>query len=158
MPKHFDRRKSRHTPEELFAIVADVEKYPEFLPWVCGARIIERKDDYFIAELVVRFKGFSQKYSSKATLKPAKNIGEPSFIDVELVSGPFKHLSNKWSFYPYKDEGTEVTFDLDFKFISLFFEKMIGIMFEKAIMKMSEAFEKRADELLGRRNHLKQPG
>ncbi|HCR85395.1 MAG TPA: ubiquinone-binding protein [Alphaproteobacteria bacterium] len=148
MPAHFDRRKSRHSPEELFAIVADVEKYPEFLPWVCGARVIERSESYFIAELVVRFKGFSQKYSSKVTLKPAKTQEEPSFIDVELVHGPFKHLSNKWSFYPHKGGGTEVTFDLDFKFISLFFEKMIGIMFEKAIMKMSEAFEKRAEDLL----------
>lgn len=148
MPAHFDRRKSRHTPEELFAIVADVEKYPEFLPWVSASRVIERTPEYFIAELLIRFKGFSQKYSSKVTLKPAKNPNEPYFIDVELVSGPFKHLSNKWGFYPYKDEGTEVTFDLDFKFISLFFEKMIGLMFEKAVLKMSEAFEKRADELL----------
>jgi coenzyme Q-binding protein COQ10 len=150
MPTHFERRKSKHSPKQLFDIVADVEKYPEFLPWVSGARIIEKQNDYFIAELLVRFKGFSHKYSSKVTLKPAKSENEPYFIDVELVSGPFKHLSNKWAFHPYKDGGTEIIFELDFKFNSMIFEKMIGFLFETAVKKMSESFEKRADEILPR--------
>ena len=150
MPAHFDRRKSKHKPKELFDIVANVTDYPKFIPWVSGARILERHENYFIAELVVRFKAFSQKYSSKVILKPAQNGAEPYFIDVELVSGPFKYLTNKWAFYPHKDGGCEVTFELDFKFQSLFFDKMIGVMFEKATMKMSQAFEKRADELLGK--------
>lgn len=150
MPAHTDRRKSRYTPKQLYDVVADVENYPEYLPWVVGARIIENHKDYFIAELIVKFKAFSQKYSSKVILKPGSNPNEPYFIDVKLVKGPFKYLTNEWAFHPYKKGGSEVLFKLDFKFNSLFFEKMIGLFYEKAVMKMSMAFEERAEEIYGK--------
>jgi coenzyme Q-binding protein COQ10 len=146
MPAHFDKYFSKHKPEELFAIVANVEKYPEFLPWVAATRIVESYDDHFIADMVVKFSSFTHKYTSRVELlKPNKNgLLE---IDVGLVKGPFKYLKTNWIFAP-KDSGTEIEFVLDFKFESALLEKMIGFVFEKAVKKMTEAFVKRADDIL----------
>jgi coenzyme Q-binding protein COQ10 len=151
MPEHFDTYKSQHTPQELFDIVADVEKYPDFLPWVSDARIIEKHENWFIAELVVQFKAISQSYSSKVTLYEPDEKQSFWEIDTELVKGPFKKLSNNWKFRPReRDEGTEILFDVDFQFKSIFLDKIIGTIFERAVTKMTSAFEKRADDLLGK--------
>lgn len=147
MPAHFDKYKSKHKAEQLFEIVADVEKYPEFLPWVGATRIIERAENYFIAEMVVKFKSFSHKYTSRVDL--IYPTAEKPFheIDVGLVKGPFKYLKTHWIF-TQKEEETEIAFELDFRFESALFEKMIGFLFEKAVRKMTDAFIKRADEIL----------
>lgn len=141
MPKHYDKHISPHKPEELFKIVADVKSYPEFLPWVAGARILEKNDEenWFKAELLIRFKAFSQKYTSKVYLD------SPTKIKTDLVEGPFEHLNNLWLFNETSDGKTEIIFELDFKFKSTILEKMIGSMFKKATDKMTESFLKRAD-------------
>ena len=146
MPAHFDKYFSKHKPEELFAIVADVEKYPEFLPWVAATRIVEKHDDHFIADMVVKFSSFTHKYTSRVELIRPNAKGLPE-IDVGLVKGPFKYLKTNWIFAP-KDGGTEIEFVLDFRFESAILEKMIGFVFEKAVKKMTEAFVKRADDIL----------
>jgi coenzyme Q-binding protein COQ10 len=154
MPAHFDRYISHHDPEDLFNVVADVEKYPEFLPWVDGARIVERNEEqnYFIAELVVSFKSFNHSYKSKVTLNRPQAPNQNWQIDVEMVSGPFKYLNNNWIFIPKKKPNcTEIIFELDFKFKSLMLEKLIGILFERATKKMSESFQKRADQIYGKK-------
>jgi len=145
MPAHSDKYFSPHPATHLFAIVADVEKYPQFLPWVTATRIVERGESYFIADMVVGFKGITQKYTSRVELLSHKT---PIEIDVSLVKGPFKHLKNNWIFEP-AEGGTNIIFELDFKFQSGLFEKMIGALFEKAARKMTASFIKRADELLG---------
>lgn len=145
MPAHSDKYFSNHSAKELFDIVADVEAYPQFLPWVSATKITERYNDFFLADMVVGFKGITQKYTSKVELITNKPNLE---IDVSLVKGPFKHLKNNWVF-EQTNTGTNIHFALDFKFQSAIFEKMMGYLFEKAVMKMTDSFIKRADEILG---------
>jgi coenzyme Q-binding protein COQ10 len=147
MPAHFAKYDSKHKAEDLFNIVADVEKYPEFLPWVSATKIIERHESYLIADLVVKFKSFSHKYTSRVELFKPTDSDQNFRINVGLVRGPFKYLKTNWVFTP-KDVGTEIAFELDFRFESAIFEKMIGFLFEKAVMKMTDAFIKRADDTL----------
>ena len=147
MPYHFDKYDSKHKAEDLFNIVKDVEKYPEFLPWVHAAKILENHGNFFIAELVVKFKSFSQKYTSRIELTKPSDTEKLWKINVGLVKGPFKHLKTNWVFEP-KDNGTQITFELDFRFESILLEKMIGVLFEKAVIRMTDAFIKRADDSL----------
>ena len=141
MPHHTDRHILPYTPQQLFDLVADVERYPEFLPWCRAARILSREPDGFLAELVINFKGFTESYVSRVTLN------SPDAIDVVLVRGPFAHLENRWRFTPLEAGGTEIEFFLDFKFRSRLLETLIGGMFEKASRKMTSAFRARADAL-----------
>jgi len=150
MPAHFDKYNSTHKAEELFNIVADVEKYPEFLPWVGACRIVERGEDFFIADMMVKFKSFSHKYTSRVDMVRGNLTGNPWKINVGLVRGPFKYLRTNWVFRDIEAGKSEIEFELDFKFESMIFEKMLGFLFEKAVLKMTDAFEKRADELLGK--------
>ncbi len=142
MPIHSETRHSNHSPEELFSLVADIEKYSEFLPWCKAARIRDRGEGWLIADLLVSFAGFSEKYTSKVHLYP------PERIEVELVEGPFSRLTNSWRF-DRGENGCEINFSLDFQFRSYLLEKMIGLVFEKALKAMVSAFEARADELFG---------
>ena len=151
MPEHYERYKSPYKAEELFQMVTEVEEYPNFLPWISNARIQEQHSDWFIADLMAKFKSFSHKYTSKVILKKPKNPKEIWEVNVELVSGPFKHLDTKWIFRPMNKGGTEVIFKMDFKFQSIIFEKMIGNFFDKAVSKIKEAFQKRADEKFGKK-------
>lgn len=126
---------------DLYNLVLDIESYPEFIPWCKAARIISRKNDEIIAELVIEFKGFTEKYQSKITT----NIQDKThIISVEAISGPFEHLSNIWKFTE-ENEQTKVDFFIDFKLKSFFLEQIIGIFFMKAAEKMIDAFEKRAE-------------
>ncbi len=148
MPQHFDRYKSPHNAKDLFDIVADVEKYPEFLPWLGGARITDKVGNVFIADLIIKFKAFSHKYTSQVTLLEPNDTNSNYEIDVRLVKGPFKHLNNHWIFRPIDKNNTEIIFELDFEFHSLMFEKIVGGLFERATAKMTDAFQKRADDIL----------
>ena len=139
MPSHSETRQSPYSPEQLMAMVLDVEKYPEFLPWCRAARIIERRDDYFLGELVISFNHLTERYTSKVmTLK--------NEIKVELVKGPFKHLTNHWRFEP-TDTGTDIHFHLDFEFKSKLLDALMGGLFTRATEKMTMAFMTRADAL-----------
>lgn len=121
------------------AMVLDVEKYPEFLPWCRAARIIERRDDYFLGELVISFNHLTERYTSKV-------ISLKNEIGVELVKGPFKHLSNHWRFEPTAT-GTNIHFYLDFEFKSKLLDTLMGGLFTRATEKMTMAFMTRADAL-----------
>ncbi len=121
------------------AMVLDVEKYPEFLPWCRAARIIERHEGYFLGELVISFNHLTERYTSK--VMPLKNE-----IRVELVKGPFKHLTNDWRFEPTAT-GTNIHFNLDFEFKSKLLDRLMGGLFTRATEKMTMAFMTRADAL-----------
>jgi len=135
---------SPYLPSQLFQLVADIESYPEFLPWCSAARILSKDGNVWLAELVIHFKAFHEKYTSKVMLDE-----ETCTIMVEMVSGPFTHLHNHWRFTPAPAGGTSIDFELDFAFRSVILEKLIGFMFEKACAKMSEAFVKRAQAIYG---------
>jgi coenzyme Q-binding protein COQ10 len=151
MPYHKDTLRSKHKTQELFDIVADVEKYPEFLPWVAKLRIVKRiSENEIIAEMLVKFAAFTQKYTSRIEMHRPDSEFSDGWIKVSLVEGPFKTLSTDWEFHATEDADgnrTEINFVLDFEFKSSFFEKLVGTVFEKASMKMSNAFLDRAEKL-----------
>jgi len=144
MPSHSEQQLSRYSPRQLFDMVADVEKYPEFLPWCRAARIIERKDNVFLGELIISFAHITESYTSKVILSQ-----EAGTIDVAMVKGPFEYLTNHWKFTA-TEGGTNIDFALDFKFRSRVLEKLIGGLFSKASAKMVDAFKARADALYGK--------
>ena len=146
MPSHSEQQILPYTPQQIFALVADVERYPEFLPWCRAARIIERSGNEFLGELVIAFSHLSERYTSRVTLS------EPNAIDVTMVHGPFDYLINRWRFTAREEGGTQVDFFLDFKFRSRLLEKLMGGLFSKAQAKMMAAFKERAAALYENKN------
>lgn len=140
MPRHEERRVLPYRPEQLFALVADIEKYPEFLPWCVAARIRSRAENLVVADLVIGFKMFRERFTSRVTLKP------PDRIDVSYADGPFKHLANHWVFSPHP-VGCELDFFVDFEFRSRLLDRLIGALFDEAVRRMVAAFETRAKVL-----------
>ena len=137
MPKHEEIRHLNFSSEKLFELVADIERYPEFLPWCLDAKIIKKEESAFYAELTVGYKWIKEIYRSKVILT------RPNVIKVEYLRGPFKYLENYWHFHP-KSNGCEVKFYIDFEFRSLFLRKVIGPFFGEAVARMVKAFENRA--------------
>lgn len=141
MPEYSIEKLLPYKQEDLYSLVSDIEEYPNFLPWVESARIINKEENKLLAELVLNFKGIGGKYSSNVFLN--KKDFE---IYVELAEGPFKHLYNGWKFI--KDgKQTRVEFDIDFKLKVSILESLVGSMFDRACLKTMQAFEKRAAEL-----------
>ena len=145
MPKHVDKKILPHTPEQMFALVSDVEKYPEFLPWCIATRIKKREDGGTVltADMVIGFKMVREKFTSQVILNG------PNQIDVNYFDGPFKYLKNNWKFDPHEDGGCVVDFYVDFEFRSIILEKLMGAVFGEGVKRMVSAFEKRAYELYG---------
>jgi len=132
----------------MYDLVADVKRYPEFLPWCIALRVISTDKanslQWVIADMVVSYKVFREKFRSKVTLDPDSNV-----IDVEYIDGPFKNLKNKWRFNDLPDGGSQVFFEIDFEFRNLLLQKTAQTVFEKAFTRMSEAFVERAQRLYG---------
>lgn len=127
----------------MFALVADVERYPEFLPWVAALRIRTHTENTFTADVIAAFGALREKFTSHVTLdRDAKTIV------VEYVDGPFHHLKNRWHF-AQREGGCDVDFDIDFAFKSKTLEKLISGMFTRAVQKMTAAFDARAHALHG---------
>ncbi len=145
MPKHAEQRLLLHTPQQLFDLVADVDRYQEFLPWCVASRVNRREGEVIHADLVIGYKMFREKFTSKVTLQ------RPDRIDVQYSDGPFKYLHNHWIFVP-QDGGraTLIDFYVDFEFRSRLLQSLIGVVFGEAVHRMVSAFEKRADALYGR--------
>ncbi len=148
MHTYSETRILSHSPEQLFKLVVDIERYPEFLPWCRGARIVSREGNSFLGELVISFSHLTERYTSRVTPTPPTKTTEGR-IEVALVSGPFKHLNNHWRFVPHAN-GCEIHLDLDFEFKSKLLDKMLGGMFGKACEKMVGAFTTRAETLYGK--------
>ncbi len=143
MPRHSETRHLPYSPEQLFAMVADIERYDEFLPWVVAVRIRASSDSETVADLVVGFNAFKERFTSKVTKQA------PDKIIVDYVEGPLKYLHNEWTFKPAADGGTDLCFAVDFAFKSRLFETLAGSMFDRALRRMTSAFEQRAAALYG---------
>ena len=143
MPTHAEQRVLPYTPEQIYALVADVERYPEFLPWCVGARIRERGPDLIVADLMIGFRMFRERFTSRVNLSP------PRRIDVAYTEGPFRYLTNHWIFEPAPG-GCRVDFFVDFEFKSRILQKVIEMLFGEAVRRMVAAFEGRAQQLYGR--------
>jgi coenzyme Q-binding protein COQ10 len=133
-----------HRPDQLFDLVADVGKYPEFLPWCVAARVRSRSETLIVADLIIGFKGIRESFTSKVSLDK-----ENCLIQVEYEDGPFKYLNNHWKFDNYDGRGCELDFFVDFEFKSRMLQKVIEMLFGEAVRRMVGAFEKRADDLYG---------
>lgn len=143
MPTHAEKKVLRYTPEQLFDMVADVRRYPEFLPWCVGARIISRSEQELVADLTIGFKMFRETFRSQVTLE------RPHHVHVRYLNGPFRYLNNHWRFHAHP-QGTEVDFFVDFEFRSRLLQAVIGTVFNEAVRLMVRAFERRAMQLYGR--------
>lgn len=141
MPRHRERKCLPYRPEDMFDLVADVEKYPEFLPWCLGSRIVSQSEHELIADLVIGFKVFREKFTSRVHLE------RPGHIRVSYIRGPLKYLHNDWRFSSTPDCKCIVDFKVDFEFKNRVFERLVGSLFSEATRRMIGAFENRAAEL-----------
>ena len=143
MPRHTETRNLPYSPEQVFDLVADVKRYQEFLPWVAATRIRSDSETDMVADLVVGFRALKETFTSKVHKR------RPREIEIDYVEGPLKYLHNEWRFDPAPDGGTEVHFSVDFAFRSRLFESLAGAMFDRALRRMTNAFEQRAAALYG---------
>lgn len=146
MPRHSEIKHLPYSPAQLFDLVADVASYDEFLPWVVAVRVRSSSEAETVADLVVGFNAFKERFTSRVTKQP------PQRIVVDYIDGPLKYLKNEWRFEPAPDGGTKVFFSVDFAFKSRLFESLAGAMFDRALRRMTGAFEQRAAALYGNNN------
>lgn len=143
MPAHRETRRLPHSASQMYALVADVAKYPEFLPWVVGTRIQSDGETEMLADVIVGFKGLREQFTSRVHKVPNRSI------DVDYLDGPLKQLHNEWRFRSCPDGGCYVDFYVEFTFKNRMFQSLAGQMFSKALHKMTGAFVERASEVYG---------
>ena len=143
MPTHAERRVLPYTPEQLFDIVADIERYPEFLPWCVATRIRTREGNLITADVVIGFKMFRERFTTRNVLD------RPRRIDVTYHEGPFKYLNNHWLFEPVGGDSCDLDFYIDFEFRTRLLQMAVGVLFNEAVKVLVSAFEKRAKAIYG---------
>lgn len=143
MPHHHEHRNLPHSAAQMYDLVADVARYPEFLPWVSAIRIRKDYDTEMLADMIVGFKSLRETFSSRVVKVPK------SSITVDYLDGPMKHLNNVWKFEETAGGGSTVDFTVDFSFRNRVFEALAGQFFDSALRKMTSAFIDRADALYG---------
>lgn len=143
MPTHAEHRVLPYTPDQMYALVADIERYPEFLPWCLGARVRERTATTITADLLIGFKMVRERFTSRVVLD------RPRRIDVSYARGPFRHLNNHWNFIAAPGGECMIDFYVDFEFHSRVLQKLIEVLFNEAVKRLVGAFEARARELYG---------
>ena len=145
MPTHAEKRVLPYSPRQLYDLVADVERYPDFLPWCMAARVRRRESqsDLIVADLVIGFMMFRERFTSRVRLDP---LGPR--IDVAYERGPFKYLNNHWVFEEHP-QGCAIDFYVDFEFHSRLLQKLIEPLFSEAVRRMVSSFETRAGKLYG---------
>lgn len=146
MPTHAEKRRMPYSADQMYALIADVERYPEFLPWCAGCRIrgrhAQEMREVVDADLIISFKVFRERFGSRVTLDPQANR-----IIVEYLDGPFKYLKNNWHFKSVSETECEVDFFVDFEFRSRTLQAIIGVVFNDAMRRIVRAFETRAAAL-----------
>ncbi len=144
MTQHAEQRFVPHLPQHLYQLVSDVNAYPQFLPWCLAARIRSQDEQKMIADLMIGFRIYREKFTSYVDFNP-----DELKIYVQYAEGPFKYLENSWHFKP-DEKGCLIDFHVDFEFRSRFFQSVIETLFSEAVKRMVRAFEARADTLYAR--------
>jgi coenzyme Q-binding protein COQ10 len=150
MPQFSTRRRVPHAAGDMFDLVADVERYPEFVPLCKALRVIRRVPEpegveILVAEMTVAYKLLRERFSCRVTLD------RPNLqILVEYLDGPFSHMENRWEFHPLGEQSCEIVFFIAYEFRSRALGLLMGAVFDTAFRRFSAAFEKRADEVYGR--------
>ena len=132
-----------YSAEQMFDLVADVARYPEFIPWVVAARVRSDSDSEMVADMLIGFNALREKFTSRVTKH------RPDSLTVHYIDGPMRDLDNRWLFRALGPNDCEVDFCVEFTFRNALFERLAGQYFERAFRKMVAAFEKRAEELYG---------
>lgn len=147
MPTHSETKELPYSADQMYALVADVAKYPEFLPWTAAARIRSDEDRgnhrVMDADLVISFKVFRERFTSRVVLWP-----DTRKIDTEYLDGPFKKMVSNW-YFEDSDAGCVVHFHVDFEFRNRVLQGIIGVVFNEAMLRVVRAFEARAEALYG---------
>ncbi len=138
MHTHAEKRIVPHTAQQMFDLVVDIEKYPEFLPWCNGARILKHKDETIVADVSVGYKFIRDTFTSRVTYK------SPHRINVKYEKGPFRYLNNHWRFRDLKNGKCEIDFYIDFAFHNSLFQQPMKFFFNELVSIMINAFEARA--------------
>ena len=151
MPEFSTTRAVRHAAADMFALVADVERYPEFVP-LCRALKVRKRIpesdgiEILIADMTIAYKLIHESFASRVTLdRPHQKIL------VEYLEGPFRRLENRWSFHPTGEHACNVEFFISYEFKSRTLGLLMGTMFDLAFRRFAAAFERRADEVYGRK-------
>lgn len=148
MPSHAEKRVMPYSADQMYGLIADIEAYPQFLPWCAGCRIRGRRpdgpDEVVDADLIISFKVFRERFGSRVVLRPGQRR-----IDVTYLDGPFRYLTNNWTFQPVDESSCEVDFFVDFEFRSRTLQAIIGVVFNEAMRRIVRAFEDRARALYG---------
>lgn len=146
MPQFETRRLVKHSPDRMYALVADVERYPEFLPLCEALTIRSRRErdgkELLLADMTVGYKAIRETFTTQVLLTPAERA-----IDVKYIEGPFRYLDNRWRFEEAGDSGCSVNFFIDYEFKNRILGALMGSMFDRAFRMFSEAFEARADKI-----------
>ncbi len=144
MQQHIECKVLPYTQQQMFDLVADVANYQKFAPWCVASRITKREsDDVFYADLVVGYKIFREKFSSKVILE------RPDHIYIEYLKGPLRHLKNHWRFEDNDDQTCTIDFSVEFEFKNSVLTGLAQVFFQEIIKRMVSAFEDRARELHG---------
>ena len=143
MPGIRETRQLPYSAAQMFDLVADVARYPEFLPWVVPTRVRSDSEDEMIADMLVGFKALREKFASRVRKQ------RPGRIEVTYIDGPLRDLDNLWLFRELGPDACEIDFSVEFTFRNALFERLAGQYFDKAFRKMVTAFEARAAELYG---------
>jgi coenzyme Q-binding protein COQ10 len=151
MPTFSTKRRVRHSAAHMFDLVADVERYPEFVPMCRALKVRQRTEEeedieVIVADMTVSFKLVRETFRSRVTLDRPKLK-----ILVEYLQGPFSHMQNRWTFRPTGDEACEIEFFIDYEFKSRTLGMLMGAMFDTAFRRFATAFEHRADQVYGRK-------
>lgn len=151
MPQFETTRTVAHSAEDMFALVADIERYPEFVPLCEQLTVRSSKEgegkELLIADMAVGYKSIRETFTSQILLKP-----EERAIEVKYIDGPFRYLDNRWRFEPTGPESCKVHFFIDYAFRNRMLGMLMGTMFDRAFRTFAEAFERRADQVYGRRS------
>ncbi|AHM05178.1 Putative oligoketide cyclase/dehydratase or lipid transport protein YfjG [Roseibacterium elongatum DSM 19469] len=149
MPAHSETRKLPYSAQQMYDLVGDVARYPEFIPWIAASRVrsVTPEGDYavMLADLVVGFKMFRERFLSRVTLWE-----DEQKIDTEYIEGPFHHLLSTWQFRDLPEGGCEVAFQVDFEFKNRILQGAAGLFFMEAMQRIVRAFETRAEALYGK--------
>ena len=132
-----------HSASEMYALVADVESYPEFLPWCSDVDVHFREGDTVEATLELHRGGLKKRFRTRNQMHPE------SSMELSLVGGPFRHLAGGWTFTPLGDSGSKVALDLEFEFDSRALDLVVGAFFEDACNSLVDAFTERAAQVYG---------
>jgi coenzyme Q-binding protein COQ10 len=143
MPRHSETRALPHSPTQMYDLVTDVARYNEFLPWVSAVRVRSDSETEMVADLIVGFKAIRETFTSRVIK------ARPDRVHVDYLDGPLKHLTNDWVFHDDGNGGCLVDFTVDFAFKNRVFEALAGQYFDKALRKMTDAFETRAAAIYG---------